>query len=246
VAEPWVDGLGAGSRRDLLTRGGHPTWWLRDYAYAGYRQAAALLSPSGADWLRAPANPVAPAVVLLPGVYEHWRFMRPLAGRLHRLRHPVHVVPELGLNSGSIPDMARLVADHLAGHELVGVVVVAHSKGGLIGKYAMVNLDPDRRIGAMVAINTPFAGSPYARWIPLEAVRAFVPTDATLAALAAERAVNARITSVFSRFDPHIPGGSELEGASNVVLATPGHFRALRDPRLVPVILDALRRAQRD
>jgi len=246
VAEPRIDGPGAGSRQDLPTRGRHPTWWLRDYAYAGYRQGAALLVRGGADRLRAPANPLAPAVVLLPGVYEPWGFMRPLAVRLHGLRHPVHVVPELGLNAGAIPDMAHLVADHLAARELDGVVVVAHSKGGLIGKYAMANLDPDRRIRAMVAINTPFAGSPYARWIPLDAVRAFVPTDATLAALAAERAVNARITSVFSRFDPHLPGGSELEGASNVVLATPGHFRALRDPSLVPVILDALRRAQRD
>ena len=93
----------------------------------------------------------------------------------------------------------------------------------------------------MVAINTPFAGSVYARWIPLASVRAFRPDDATLLELAAERDVNARITSVYSRWDPHIPGGSVLAGAANVELATPGHFRALADPRLEQVLLAAVR-----
>ncbi len=41
-------------------------------------------------------------------------------------------------------------------------------------------------------------------------------------------------------FDPHIPDGSDLPGARNVRLATPGHFRALRDPELLPLVLAEL------
>ena len=92
----------------------------------------------------------------------------------------------------------------------------------------------------MVAINTPFAGSVYARWVPIAAVRAFAPTDTVLLALAAERDVNTRITSVYSRYDPHIPAGSVLAGARNIELATPGHFRVLADPALPEVLVTAL------
>lgn len=72
-------------------------------------------------------------------------------------------------------------------------------------------------------------------------MRAFVPTDATLMALAAQQEVNSRITSLYSRFDPHIPGGSHLGGATDVELSTPGHFRGLADPRLVHLVLGAVR-----
>lgn len=224
-------------------------WWAMDYAYVVYWQLVAVTSRRGVAEFDAPASaaspPAGPTVVLLPGVFESWRFMRPLAARLHRRGCPVHLVDTLGLNTRPIPDMARLVAADLVTHDLGEVVIVAHSKGGLIGKYAMVHLDPDHRIRAMVAVNTPFAGSRYARWIPLTAVRAFAPTDPTLAALSVDDAVNARITSVSSRFDPHIPGGSDLAGGVNVQLRTPGHFRALGDPELVPIILEALTRTER-
>lgn len=222
-------------------------WWrLLDYAYAAYWQARGLIGRRDAERLGAPADPTAPDVVLIPGVYESWQFMRPLALRIHDYRYPVHFVPTLGFNTGAVPNMARLVAAHLEQQDLTDVVVVAHSKGGLIGKYAMMNCDPDHRIRALVAINTPFAGSPFARWIPLATVRAFEPTDKTLAELAVNHALNARITSVSTWFDPHIPGGHELAGATNIELATPGHFRSLGDPQLVPVILEVLDRTRRD
>jgi triacylglycerol lipase len=235
-------------RRDLLTRGARlartAVWWALDYAYVSFWQVAGLVLPGGAERFTDPEDRRDPPVVLVPGVYESWRFMRPLAAALHRHGHPVHVVQKLGFNRGTIPEMARLVAEHLAELDLTDVVVVAHSKGGLIGKYAMLHHDPQGRIRGVVAISTPFAGSPYARWIPLAAVRAFVPTDVTLAALTADLVANTRITSIFNSFDPHIPGGSHLDGAVNIRLRTPGHFRILSDPELVPTILRALAQAR--
>ncbi|NMM23580.1 MAG: alpha/beta hydrolase [Phycicoccus sp.] len=220
--------------------------WLFDYTYASRQQLASLLHPGGAEAFRSPPHPLTPAVVLLPGIYERWQFMRPLATALHRQGYPVHVVHRLGLNRGTIPAMARRVAAHIEQQGLSQVVLIAHSKGGLIGKYAMVHDDPDHRIRAMVAINTPFAGSTPARWIPLTAVRAFVPTDATLTALADQTAVNARITAINSSFDPHIPNHGKLPGAVNAALATPGHLRVLGDPQLLLAILEALRRTQHE
>ena len=218
-------------------------WRVADYWYVAVRQAEGLLRRGGADSYRSPADPQPPVVVLLPGVYESWAFLRPLAVALHRHGHPVHVLPSLGYNRGPVPDAAALLVRYLSDHDLTGVVLVAHSKGGLIGKLAMMEDRAVGRVLGMVAVATPFAGSVYARWVPLPAVRAFVPSDATLVALAAEGDVNGRIISVYSRFDPHIPGGSALAGsAQNVELDVPGHFRVLADPALVPTVHDGVHR----
>lgn len=215
-------------------------WWAHDYAYAGVRVLESLRRYDAAPLTQAVGR--AP-VVLVPGVYESWAFLRRLADAVHRDGHPVHVLPTLGHNRGPVPDAAALLGRYVADRGLDGVVVLAHSKGGLIGKLAMLREDPEGRLRGMVAIATPFGGSPLARWVPFPAVRVFRPTDATLMALAAERAVNARIVSVYGPFDPHIPTGSRLDGAmANIEVGTPGHFRVLADPGLPAVVRDAVDR----
>lgn len=217
-------------------------WWIADYAYAVRRQVAGLLSRTGPQAYAHPAHPRRPPVLLLPGVLESWRFLEPLARALFAHGHAVHVVAPFGFNRGSVPHMSDLAATALLEEDLSGVVVVAHSKGGLIGKTLMGRGDVRDRILGMVAVNAPFSGSPYARWVPLRSVRALLPDDEVITALAAQQADNARIVSVATRFDPHIPTGSRLPGARNVTLATPGHFRSLVDPELLPLVLDALGR----
>ena len=54
--------------------------------------------------------------------------------------------------------------------------------------------------------------------------------------LAEELRVNGRITSIWAEFDPHIPGGSRLQGATNVELPVQGHFRILGSPELLEAV----------
>jgi pimeloyl-ACP methyl ester carboxylesterase len=216
-------------------------WWAADYAYAARRQVAAAVSRTSPEAYTRPCPGRLPPVLLLPGVYESWRFLEPWARGLHGHGHPVHVAP-FGLNRGSIPDMADRAAATLVETGLTGVVLVAHSKGGLIGKSLMGRADVADRVLGMVAVNTPFAGSPYARLLPLRSVRAFLPDDEVIAALDAQRADNGRIVSAATWFDPHVPTGSALHGARNVRLATPGHFRSLADADLLPLLLRELDR----
>ncbi|MFF3066093.1 esterase/lipase family protein [Oerskovia sp. NPDC057915] len=230
--------------RDLGQRLGlspRQTWWrVRDYACVLRWQATGFMARVEPEDLRRPDRPVGPPVVLVPGVYESWHFLLPLATLLRDHGVAVHVLPELRDNRRPVADGAVLLARYLREQDLRDVVVVAHSKGGLIGKLAMVRESPGGRIASMIAINTPFAGSAYARWFVQPSIRAFVPSDATIVALSAERAVNERITSVHSRWDPHIPAGSFLDGAHDVVLETPGHFRPLADPRLHELLVETI------
>jgi len=202
-----------------------------DYAWAADRQARHFLGRA-----TVPTGPGGAApVVLLPGIYETWEFLGPVATALARAGHPVHAVPALGHNARPVPESADVVAEHLERADLSGVVLVAHSKGGLIGKRVLLS-PAGERVRGMVAIATPFAGSRWARYMLGRALRSFDPRDPVLLALAGELLVNERITAVYPRFDPHIPETGRLTGARNVELPLSGHFRPLGQRLLVQTV----------
>lgn len=228
VADSPTNGVGVQSAKPRrVSRARRLGWWAADYVYAGLWQVRSFLSRADP---REFANGTERPVLILPGVYEGWRFMLPLVRDLHSRGHPVHIVKELGRNRAPVLDGARLVDAYLAKTELTDVVLVAHSKGGLVGKQLMSFGASAPRVRSMVAIATPFGGSRYARFMLNPTLRAFAPGNATLAALGRSIEANGRIVSVFPLFDPHIPEGSELVGARNVRVHTAGHFRVLSDP----------------
>ena len=94
----------------------------------------------------------------------------------------------------------------------------------------------------MISINTPYAGSPLARFA-MGPWREFVPTRPVITELAAAASVNARITSLHSSYDQYVPeGNSVLAGAENVVLPHIGHFRVLGLPSVIDEVVARLPR----
>ena len=215
-------------------------WFCADWLYAVRWQLRSLRRGAlPEDYRSAPGGGV--PVVLVPGVYESWRFLQPLLEVLHRHGHAVHVVDVLGFNGGEVPEAALAVRGYVEDSGLPRVALVTHSKGGLIGKQLLVHHNADGLGDRLVAVNAPFSGSALARWLPLRALRVFVPGGPVLRDLDAAREVNPAITSVYSAVDPNIPGTSHLDGATNVEVDTVGHFRILSDPRAQAAVLAALR-----
>ena len=214
-----------------------------DYAWAADRQARHLLCRATVPSALPTGPGGAAPVVLLPGIYETWEFLGPVASALARAGHPVHAVPALRHNARPVPESADVVAAHLERADLSGVVLVAHSKGGLIGKRVMLSPTGARVLG-MVAVATPFSGSSWARYMLSRALRSFDPRDPVLLALAGELLVDDRITAVYPRFDPHIPETGRLPGARNVELPLAGHFRPLGQRLLVETVVREVARLE--
>ncbi len=179
-------------------------------------------------------------VVILPGVYETWHYLRPVADALSAAGHPVHVMSVLGINHRPIPASAQLVWKRILELDLTGFAIVAHSKGGIIGKHLLAIEDTDRRIDRVVAIASPFSGTRMARLTIPAAVREFRPDDPTISKLVAVQTVNSRIISIEPSWDPHIPDGATLEGARTVKLPVVGHFRILLHPDLPQLVIDEI------
>lgn len=217
---------------------------LRDWLHVGVRWPASVLDRTPED---AFASGDGAPVVLLPGIWESWRYLRPLAAALHSAGHQVLPVPGLGLNGGALEPAMRLVVELLRERDVRGGVLVAHSKGGLIGKHVLLDPDAAPRLAGMVAVCTPFGGSSLA-WPVLARtpLGLFAPAGAVIMGLAAEIAVNSKVVSIGSAWDEMVPEGTALPGARNITLTQPGHFRPLVSPDVHALVQHHVARLARE
>lgn len=211
---------------------------VEDFSHAAHAQATAmwvrLRGEAGFPLGEAECAPI--PVVLLPGILERSAYLAPLGHFLATQGHPVHVIDTLGWNVSGLDESVERCLRVLRKENVHGAVLVAHSKGGLIGKALLM----DERLGdaaiGLVALAAPFGGStfggvlqklPFVGRTPLGL---FFSDNADLARLNEEQDVNHSIVSLAPEWDQMIPGGSRLEGAVNVTLKGRGHFRPVDDP----------------
>lgn len=214
---------------------------VRDYGTAVAATLASVLPRRRRQRLD-PATGV--PVLLVPGVWENPHYLAGVARWLDESGYATHVVPGLGWNLASLAESARRVGAELDRLQLGEVLLVAHSKGGLIAKQVMLDRIEDGTILGCVALATPFGGSRLANLMPPGlGLRSLRPRDRAITTLQANLEINARIVSIYARHDPHVPEGSRLAGAAeNIEIDTSGHFRVLDHPQARGAILRSLRR----
>jgi triacylglycerol lipase len=216
-------------------------YWFLDYVYVVYWQIRGLLRPADLHLYADKNRHAKTAIILLPGIYENWQFMKPVADMLFEHDENVHIVDGLGYNRGAVEAMAKLAYEYITENNITQCIIVAHSKGGLIGKYMMMNFDEKNIIKGMVSINTPFSGSTYAYlFFPFRSLRVFTPKSQLLLQLAVNQEINKKIVSIYGTFDPHIPKGSYLVDACNIQLTMKGHFRILASRAVQEEILTSI------
>lgn len=210
---------------------------VRDWAYAILQWVRSMLTREPAGLLAEVEDACGLPVLLLPGILETWRFQLPLARALVRQGHSVLVVPGLGLNLRSLEASADIVARQMKEWGERDLVVVAHSKGGLIAKQLLLDPRTQARIRGVVAVGTPFGGSPLSvRVFARSPLGMFSPTGPVITRLTGERGVNARIVSLAAAWDEMVPTGSRLEGGTNVPLELEGHFLPLTSPLVHEIV----------
>ncbi|PIR44305.1 hypothetical protein COV23_00440 [Candidatus Wolfebacteria bacterium CG10_big_fil_rev_8_21_14_0_10_31_9] len=125
-------------------------------------------------------------IILIPEILKRWSFMKHLGDRISLTGHLVYIVPKLKYNIYNIPTVAQKVRELLIyiipklkpiaqnitinaapinnlikkhKKNIKVAILVAHNKGGLIGKYLLIHHNKNQRINGLVAIATPFSGS---------------------------------------------------------------------------------------
>ena len=189
--------------------------------------------PSGDD--EAAGDPTGggppPLAVGIPGIREEWRALATWSAALHAEGWDVHLLPDLRRMVAPVADLAEVVQRHLVREDLHNVVLVAHSKGGLVGKAVMIS-EAGWRIRGMVCVATPFDGSEMAHLVPhVPGMPELTPESPTIRQLARHTDVNARIIQVEAEWDQNV-APSPLPGVRrHVLLPVLGHEAMMDDPQ---------------
>lgn len=177
-------------------------------------------------------------IILIPGLYEKWNFLKIIGDSLSYDGYKVHVLLELKRNQRPISEQARVVHDYLEKNDIRNATIVSHSKGGLIGLHYLIKYNNDNRVQKVIAVAAPFSGSHIGRIARLKAIRELMPHSDSIKDLT-KNSVSSKVVSIYPTYDNHVwhKDGSYLSNeAKNIEHGVKGHHRILFDKKLLQLI----------
>ena len=152
------------------------------------------------------------------------------------------IIPKFGHIPPKISKGAQIIRNFIEKENLKGAILVAHSKGGLIGKYLLAHHNIDNRVLGMIAIATPFSGSAMAKLIPHDSFKELKTDSEIFHDLERHKKINGQIISIFPEYDTHIwaEKGSFLEGAENIEVPVGGHDTLLRNKKIQKAVITSI------
>ncbi len=183
-------------------------------------------------------------IYVVPGSLDFTSEYRKVARHFRSRGYKVKTTP-FGFYAKGLKEVAEHLADDL-GKVKDNVVILSHSAGGVIVKYALEH-HPELRnkVLKVLACCTPFHGSEVAKlgtFIPV--FKDLVPGSPVLRALNRRKASNHLFISIMPLLDTEvIPLSSErLQGAEHVQLPIRGHSFLSRNPKVLHFIEQELRK----
>lgn len=217
-------------------------YWIIDYCYllAGKVLMYIYKNPPKhyLDYVVKGKNPI----ILIPGNSNKWGFLKKLGDQISRLGHPVYIVDKLGTNLFDIPSSAKIVRDVIDKNNLERVVLLGHSKGGVVGKYILIHKNKDNKISRLIAIAAPFSGTNIVNHLPYKSLKELSPKSKIIQEMNSNSEVNSKIISIMPEFDNHVwsDKGGYLEGAWNIRVPTKGHHKIVFDKNVIKKIIDLI------
>jgi pimeloyl-ACP methyl ester carboxylesterase len=187
-------------------------------------------------------------VVLIHGFFATAGVFRPMRGRLERevgarVATFTHA-PGVGVNR--IAKQLARVVEKIPEHARVHLV--GHSLGGAVARYFVQELEGHERVVQTISLASPFGGAALARRMPVF-VGADLHAASDLLARIRSRAHVGAVphTSIVGGEDRMVVGAkaATLPRSDVVVLPGRGHNTLLYDEAVVQIVLDRIRRFQR-
>lgn len=212
--------------------------WFRDYLCLIHKQGQSFIYKKPPEHYLGHVVENKKPIILIPGIFEKWNFLKAIADPLSLMGHPIYILENIGYNNIKIDYASKLVLEFIEEKKLKQVIVIAHSKGGLIGKNILLS-NNNSQVDKVIAIATPFNGSRIGKLIFHKAVREILPDSKIIKSLSATKDINHKIVSIFGVFDNHIWPRSScyLDGAKNIEVEVGGHHKILFDRRVREVIV---------
>ena len=194
---------------------------------------AGLSSTIPASWLQGSKNPV----VVIPGFHETFWFLKKLVVFFNFRGYPIHIISPF-ISTDTVFNLSMLVGDYIKNNNLNDVILLTHSKGGVISKHMICN-NPDinSRVSKVIAVATPFNGT-LLGYLHFDNAHELKPTNSVITQLQSNTSVNKKFISLYPLVDNHIlPNNSSiLQGAENIQIPVIGHTIILESDKTLEVL----------
>src|ERR1700727_1766670 len=128
--------------------------WLIDYVSLARGTVQGYFYKTPPPHYKIPPNAKKTPLILLPGLSLRWGFLKSLGDFLTKNGYPIYLVPALKNNVTSVEESAKMVREIIEKNNLHTVVIIGHSKGGIVGKYLLIHLNNDDRVKGIIALAT--------------------------------------------------------------------------------------------
>lgn len=161
-------------------------------------------------------------------------FLDEIGQKVNSLGYRVHILRGFGLNIKHISSLSQKLEDYIINNDLHDVILIGHSKGGLIGRYFIHKSNYSDRISQIIAIASPFHGSQFGN-LRFWSLSELIPGNE---GLPDDEALDSKILSIRARVDTLVfPNNSPiLKYAENQVVDVVGHMRILHSQGLLEIL----------
>jgi len=165
-------------------------------------------------------------IVLIQGLHERWIPLKKIADVINQKGYRIHIINELETNTKPVSVCCQLVSEYIIKRDLKEVILVTHSKGGIIGMELLKDPKINQRVKKLISIACPFQGSIFSFFFPY--THELMPSSELIKSL--HRGVDIKkVINLFPGIDNHvIPNKNlKLDNCINIQLDIFGHTRIL-------------------
>jgi triacylglycerol esterase/lipase EstA (alpha/beta hydrolase family) len=179
-------------------------------------------------------------VVLIPGFHESNYCFLDLGNQLNKHGYRIVTIPDFK-STELVKTISAKLERFLATLNDSNIMLVSHSKGGIVAKYFLDNSAQSHKIKYSVSIATPYLGSFLAK-LKYHNIWELSPDSELMKKLNRNASNNSKIINLYPKFDNHILPNKNLllEGADNIKLDVNGHTRILIYKDLVNKVKSAV------
>ena len=167
-------------------------------------------------------------VILIQGFNERLFTFKKIGNFVNALGYKVYHIKKLDRNFITLAEGVKIIKQFILENNLEEVVLLSHSKGGLIGKYLIDDTEVNTYIKCSISIATPYHGSILGRlrWLSLYEL---MPNALHYKTMHLTTENNYKIFNLYPRIDNHVIPNRNLilKGANNIQIDVIGHSRIM-------------------
>ena len=179
-------------------------------------------------------------VLIIQGLNEYVINFREFGDIANKLGFRVHGI-DLHTRA-TVANIAQQYINFIKENDLRDIVIVCHSKGGIISKFLLDNYpEINKRVSKVISIAVPFGGSGLG-WIPIWNIPELGTNSKFIKKLLQKTENNVKFLNLYSELDNHVilSDSLRLSGADNRLINIIGHTRILRSEETKKIYTQAL------